>query len=46
MESFKEKDILTVIATLRNVEECFGEDNASGSRHDEQCITIMADVNK
>ena len=46
MESFKEKDILTVIATLRNVVGYFGEDNASGSRHDEQCITIMADVNK
>ena len=30
----KEKDILTVIATLRNVVGYFGEDNASGSRHE------------
>ena len=42
----KEKYILTVIATLHNVVWYFGEDNASGSRHEEQSITVMADVNK
>ncbi len=37
-----EGDILTVIATLSNVEGSFGDGNASGLGHAEQCAHINA----